>query len=165
MQNKQTLYSSFAYSYTRYGKKMKPISYYKTSSVSIPVKDYYLTTYYYKEGRLVVIRKGGYLNEDFEAPSGCVEENVLDQISYEEHRKLYNQEVINLQQEFKMDLLQKYYSTNHPKAIDCFNLAWEFASGHFEEVEYYFEGISKLVILDDVLGNPIQDEIKFNFKS
>jgi hypothetical protein len=136
---------------------MKPISYYKTSSVSSPIEDYYMTTYYYKEGKLVVVKKGGSLNENFEAPPGCVEENVLDQISYEAHRRLYRQEISNLQQEFKMDLLQKYYSTNHPKATDCFNLAWEFASGDFEEVEYYFEGISKLVILDDKFYN-----VKFN---
>jgi hypothetical protein len=136
---------------------MKPISYYKTSSVSKPIEDYYITTYYYKEGKLIVVKKSGSLNENFEAPVGCVEENVLDQISYEAHRRLYSQEIINLQQEFKMDLLQKYYSTNHPRATDCFNLAWEFASGDFEEVEYYFEGISRLVIVDDQFYN-----IQFN---
>jgi hypothetical protein len=136
---------------------MKPISYYKTSSVSSPIEDYYMTTYYYKEGKLVVIKKGGSFNENFEAPFGCVEEKVLDQISYEAHRRLYRQEISNLQQEFKMDLLQKYYSTNHPRATDCFNLAWEFASGDFEEVEYYFEGISRLVIVDDNF-----DSITFN---
>lgn len=77
---------------------MKPYSYYQTTSVSIPKKDDYMTIYYYRKGVMVGMKKQ--FDEDFEPPSNCVEERVLDEISYIAHLKHYQSEVDRLHQEF-----------------------------------------------------------------
>ena len=122
---------------------MKPISYYQTTSVSIPKKDDYMTIYYYKKGRMVGIKRQ--FDEDFEPPKNCVEEKIFDEVSYNAHKKLYHEERDKLEKEFREDLIQKYKMTNHPKANKLFNKAWDMGcAGGLEEVEYYFRDLVEL---------------------
>jgi hypothetical protein len=98
---------------------MKPYDYYQTTSVSIPTKDKYMTIYYYKKGVMVGMKRQ--FDVDFVPPKGCVEEKVLDEVSYK--------------------------ITNHPKAIKIFNKAWDMGcSGGPQEVEYYFQDLVELII-------------------
>lgn len=130
---------------------MKPLSYYNQTSVSFPKKDDYLTTYYYKKGRLVSIKSGNCFDEDFKVPKGCVEEHSLDEVSYKSHLNLYHEELRRLQDEFKDDLIKKYSMQEHIMEEECFNLAWEFGSGNLEDVEYYFEHLHQLILKHQVM--------------
>jgi hypothetical protein len=117
---------------------MKPYVYYQTTSVSIPRQDDYMTIYYYKKGVMVGM-KVGKIEDDFQPPKNCVEEKVLDEVSYNAHRKHYSEELKRLQEEFRKDLIAKYKLTNYPKADKLFNKAWDMGcAGGLEEVEYYF---------------------------
>lgn len=85
---------------------------------------------------------------DFEPPKNCVKEAVLDEISYNAHLKLYQEENLRLQEEFRRDLLEKYNVSHHPKANRIFNKAWDYGiSGGLEEVEDYF--LSLIELFDD----------------
>jgi hypothetical protein len=122
---------------------MKPYAYYQTTSVSIPRKDDYMTIYYYKKGVMVGMKKQ--FEDDFQPPENCVEEKVLDEVSYNAHRKHYQEEVIRLQEEFRKDLIAKYKMSHHPKANKLFNKAWDMGcAGGLEEVEYYFMDLVEL---------------------
>ena len=117
---------------------MKPLSYYQTTSVSIPKQDDYTTIYYYKQGVMVGM-KVGKIEDDFQPPKNCVEEKVLDENSYNAHMKHYQEENLRLQNEFRRDLIKKYNMSNHPKANKLFNKAWDMGcSNGLEEVEYCF---------------------------
>jgi len=117
---------------------MKPLSYYQTTSVSIPKQDDYTTIYYYKQGVMVGM-KVGKIEDDFQPPKNCVEEKVLDENSYNAHMKHYQEENLRLQNEFRRDLIKKYDMSNHPKANKLFDKAWDMGcSGGLEEVEYCF---------------------------
>jgi hypothetical protein len=130
--------------------QMKPYSYYQTTSVSLPTKDKYMTIYYYRRGVMVGMKKQ--FDDDFEPPANCVEERVLDEVSYQAHLKHYHEENKRLQDEFRKDLIAKYNMTEHPKANDCFDKAWDFgSSAGLREVEDYF--MSLIEIFDDVLVN------------
>lgn len=84
-------------------------------------------------------------DEDFIPPNGCVEEKVLDEISYAAHLKLYQEENKRLQDELRHDLIEKYQMMDHPKAIKIFNKAWDMGcSGGPQEVEYYFQDLVEL---------------------
>jgi hypothetical protein len=122
---------------------MKDYSYYQTTSVSIPRKDEYTTTYYYKKGVMVGMKKQ--FDEDFTPPKNCVEEKVLDQISYNAHAKHYGDEILRLQNEFRNDLIAKYNMTNHPKANKLFDKAWDIGcSLGYSAVEDYFIDLLEL---------------------
>jgi len=117
---------------------MKPISYYKETSVSIPKQDDYMTIYYYRKGVMVGMKVGKH-EDDYQPPKKCVEEKVLDEISYNAHMKLYQEETLRLQNEFREDVILKYDMTNHPKANALFNKAWDIGcSSGLKSVEYYF---------------------------
>ena len=89
--------------------------------------------------------KVGKIDEEFEPPKNCVEEKVLDEISYNAHLKHYREENLRLQEEFRKDLLEKYYMSNHPKANKIFDKAWEIGCGAgYEEVEGYFQDLISL---------------------
>jgi hypothetical protein len=123
---------------------MKPISYYQTTSVSIPRQDDYMTIYYYRKGVMVGMKRQ--FDQDFEPPKNCVEEKVLDEISYNAHMKHYHKERQRLENEFRKDMIAKYELTNHPKADKLFNKAWDMGcSGGLEEVEYYFMDLVELL--------------------
>jgi hypothetical protein len=122
---------------------MKPFSYYEQTSVSIPTKDQYMTVYYYQKGVMVGMKKQFDIN--FEPPKNCVEERVLDEVSYMAHMKHYQEESKRLQNEFRDDLIEKYEMTNHPKAVKLFNKAWDMGcSGGLQDVEYYFQDLIEL---------------------
>jgi hypothetical protein len=122
---------------------MKPYAYYQTTSVSIPRKDDYLTIYYYKKGVMVGMKRQ--FETDYETPKNCVEEKVLDEVSYNSHMKHYQEENLRLQEEFRHDLIAEYKMTHHPKANKLFNKAWDMGcSGGLEEVEYYFRDLIEL---------------------
>lgn len=122
---------------------MKPLDYYQTTSVSIPKKDDYMTIYYYKKGVLVAVKKQ--FDEDFISPKNCVEEKVLDEVSYDAHMKHYQEDALRLQEEFRRDLIKKYNMTEHPKANRLFNKAWEYGSSSgLWDVEDYFMSLIEL---------------------
>lgn len=122
---------------------MKPYSYYQTTTVSIPKKDDYMTIYYYRKGVMVGM-KVGKLDDDFKPPKGCVEEEVLDEVSYNAHLNHYREENIRLQEEFRRDLIAKYGMTNHPKVDKIFNKAWELGGSILWDVEDYFMSLTEL---------------------
>ena len=122
---------------------MKPLSYYQTTSVSIPKQDDYTTIYYYKQGVMVGMKRQ--FENDFQPPKNCVEEKVLDESSYNAHMKHYQEENLRLQNEFRRDLIKKYCMNNHPKANKLFNKAWDIGcSNGLEEVEYCFRDLLEL---------------------
>jgi hypothetical protein len=122
---------------------MKPLSYYQTTSVSIPRKDDYMTIYYYKKGVMVGMKRQ--FEDDFQPPENCVEEKIFDEISYDAHMKHYQEEAKRLQEEFRHDLIAEYKMTHHSKADKLFNKAWDMGcAGGLEEVEYYFRDLVEL---------------------
>lgn len=128
---------------------MKALSYYRDTSVSIPKQDDYMTIYYYHKGVMVGM-KVGKLGDDYQPPKEGVEEKVLDEISHDAHMKLYREENLKLQNEFRTDLIDKYEMTNHPKANAIFDKAWDIGcSSGLESVEYYFQDLIEL--FDDAL--------------
>jgi hypothetical protein len=82
---------------------------------------------------------------DYEPPKNCVEEKVLDEISFNAHMKHYQEENKRLQDEFRKDLIVEYKMSHHPKANKLFNKAWDMGcAGGLEEVEYYFRDLIEL---------------------
>ena len=82
---------------------------------------------------------------DYEPPKNCVEEKVLDEISFNAHMKHYQEENLRLQEEFRKDLIDEYKMSHHPKANKLFNKAWDMGcAGGLEEVEYYFRDLIEL---------------------
>lgn len=127
---------------------MKPLSYYQTTSVSIPKKDDYLTTYYYRKGVMVGMKVGN-RDDDFTFPNNCVEEQVLDEVSYNAHLNHYQEENLKLQNEFRKDLIEKYNMTEHPKADKIFDKALEYGGSVLWDVEDYFISLIELVKDDE----------------
>ena len=83
---------------------------------------------------------------DFEPPKNCVEEKVLDEVSYQAHLKHYHEDIKRLQDEFRQDLIEKYGMTGHPKANECFYKAWDFGeSSGLYDVEDYFMNLIDLI--------------------
>jgi hypothetical protein len=104
-----------------------------------------MTTYYYRRGVMVGMKVGPH-DENFEPPKNCVEEKVLDEVSYQAHLKHYHEEIKKLQDEFKYDLMKKYNVLGHPKADECFYKAWDFGeSSGLYDVEDYFRNLIELV--------------------
>jgi hypothetical protein len=122
---------------------MKPLSYYQETSVAIPRQDDYMTIYYYKKGVMVGMKRQ--FETDYETPKNCVEEKVLDEVSYNAHMKHYQEEAKRLQEELRHDLIAEYKMSHHPKADKLFNKAWDMGcAGGLEEVEYYFRDLVEL---------------------
>lgn len=131
---------------------MKPYDYYQTTSVSIPRKDDYMTIYYYRKGVMIGM-KVGKVEDDFKPPKNCVEEKVLDEISFNAHMKHYQEENLKFQEEFREDLIDKYNMSKHHKANKLFDKSWYLGSGNLEEVEYYFRDLVEL-FQDDETNSP-----------
>ena len=88
-------------------------------------------------------------DDDFEPPKNCVEEKILDELSYNAHLKHYREENKRLQDEFRNDLIEHYGMTGHPKADKIFNKAWDMGcSGGLQDVKYYFEDLVELFNCD-----------------
>lgn len=103
-----------------------------------------MTIYYYRKGVMIGMKVGPH-DDDFEPPVNCVEEKVLDEVSYQAHLKLYHEENKRLQTEFRQDLIKKYCLTHHPKANQVFYKAWELGSSSgLYDVEGYFQDLIEL---------------------
>jgi hypothetical protein len=108
-----------------------------------------MTIYYYKKGVMVGM-KVGKVEDDFQTPKNCVEEKVLDEVSYNAHMKHYQEENLRLQEEFRHDLIAEYKMCHHRKADKLFNKAWDMGcAGGLEEVEYYFRDLVELFQNDE----------------
>ena len=82
---------------------------------------------------------------DYEPPKNCVEEQILDEVSYNAHTKHYREEIIRLQEEFRQDILEKYHMKEHPKAHKIFDKAWEIAGSlGYRAVEDHFHDLVEL---------------------
>jgi len=89
---------------------MKDMSYYTTMTTIYPNRRDYQVTYYYKAGVCV----GD--STDIGTPSDySVKETVLDEKSYKEHLKQYNEEKAKLHNEFKQDLFEELGIADNPK--------------------------------------------------
>lgn len=131
---------------------MKSLSYYKTTSISIPKKSDYTTVYYYRKGLMIGMKTQ--FDDDFEPPKNCVEEQVLDSESYEAHLKLYREDNIRLQNEFRIDLIAKYNMTHHLKSNKIFDAAWNMAGSlGYGAVEDYFIDLIELIKDDEYVVN------------
>jgi hypothetical protein len=136
---------------------MKPLSYYQETSVSIPKKDDYMTVYYYRKGVMVGMKTQ--FDDDFTPPKNCVEEQVLDEVSYNAHMKLYQEESKRLQDEFREGLIAKYHMDWHPKAGKLFDKAWDFGcSLGYEAIEDYFQDLTELFDVDNSPTPPNVEE-------
>ena len=113
-----------------------------------------MTIYYYKKGVMVGIKRQ--FDDDFVPPKGCVEEIVLDEVSFNAHMKHYQEENLRLQEEFRRDLIAEYGVTDHPKANKIFDKAWDMGiSGGLQEVEFCFQDL--IGLFKDVDGEVYED--------
>lgn len=97
---------------------------------------------------------------DFEPPKNCIEEKVLDEVSYNAHLRHYQDERKRLQEEFRRDLFEKYCMTTHPKADKIFNKAWDLGiSCGYQDVEGYFQDLVEL--FQDKQSN-LDSDISYN---
>jgi hypothetical protein len=130
---------------------MKPLSYYKDITVCYPSKKQYEKVYFYKNGRLIGIKEQ--FGDDFKEPKNCGKEIIFDEVSFQAHLKLYNEEVLTLQTEFRNDLIEKYGMTGHPKSNQCFDMAWDFGqSSSYADVEDYFMNLINLLDKSNPVG-------------
>jgi hypothetical protein len=112
--------------------------------------------------------KVGPCDEDFQPPKNCVEEYVLDEISYNSHLKHYHEENKRLQDEFRRDLIEYYGMTGHPKADKIFNKAWDMGcSLGYEAIQEYFEDFVELFKNDErnevFLSDTYLEQCNFDF--
>jgi hypothetical protein len=107
-----------------------------------------MTIYYYRKGVMIGMKRQ--FETDFQPPKNCVEEAVLDEVSYNSHLKHYQEENLRLQEEFRNDLIEKYNMTGHPKANKIFNKAWDLGcSLGYQSVEEYFQELVELFDSDE----------------
>jgi hypothetical protein len=123
---------------------MKPYSYYTTLATEYPSKANYTVIYYYKRGKLILVKKP--FSQIDEVPNGAVEEVVFDREGYLAHEQTYLKEKVSLEEEFKEDLFREEGLTNSEKAEKCFSLAWNYGcSGGLPEVHDYFRELVELI--------------------
>ena len=99
-----------------------------------------MTIYYYRKGVMVGM-KVGKIDDEFQPPKNCVEEKVLDEVSYNAHLKHYCEEQERLKDEFRSDLIIEYNMTKYSNVNKIFDKAWELGKSNPEEVEYYFQDL------------------------
>ena len=99
-------------------------------------------------------------DDEFQSPKNCVEEYILDEISYNAHLKHYREENKRLQDEFRRDLIEHYEMTGHPKADKIFNKAWDMGcSLGYQAIQEYFEDFVEL--FQNHEGNSSNEKINF----
>lgn len=131
---------------------MKPLSYYEKIAICYPNKKQYEKVYFYKKGRLIGIKEQ--FDDDFKEPENCAKEIIFDEVSYQSHLKLYQEEVLRLRNEFRRDLFEKYEMTGHPKANQCFDMAWDFGqTSSYGDVEDYFMNLIGLIDRSNPVGH------------
>ena len=123
---------------------MKPYAYYSSTTVEYPSKANYSINYYYRRGKLICERRP--FSEIKEIPVDAVEETVFDEECFKLHEKLFFDEKMALQEEFKRDLLEAEGVVGHEKAEACFTLAWDYGSStDLREVHDYFRDLIQLI--------------------
>jgi hypothetical protein len=123
---------------------MKPYDYYSKMTVEYPSKANYSISYFYRRGKLVCERRP--FSEIVDAPIDAVEEVLFDEECFKLHEKLFFDEKVALEEEFKRDLFEAEGVTNHEKADKCFSLAWDYgSSAGLREVHEYFKEIVQLI--------------------
>ena len=116
---------------------MKDYSYYTSLDVEYPDKTKYTKSFFYKKGKLIATKRWGEGYDDmrFEVPEGAVEEQIFDEESYNTHRDLYHSRKVEKQNEFKIDLLEKYELTHHPQSDKIFSIAWGLGGSNLLDVD------------------------------
>ena len=123
---------------------MKPYTYYSSRTIEFPSKADYTVVYYYKNGKLLCVKRPFCNVED--VPSGAIEETVFDEVGYDLHRKAWTSEKVELEGEFKEDLIKEEGLTPSEKVDKCFNLAWQYGcSQGLSEVHAYFVELVDLI--------------------
>lgn len=126
---------------------MKPFNYYSTNTISYPNKKDYITIFVYDKGKCLYEGNDKSKTKLMAEYPGAVIQEVLDEVTYKEHRKLYDAEAGRLHQEFKEDLFKEFGMSDHPKREKIFSYAWE--EGHscgLEDVYNVFADIVELII-------------------
>ena len=125
---------------------MKPFDYYSVRNVLWPNKRDYITLHVYDKGICLYQGRDKTKSElKTQYPDAVIQE-VFDEESYKEHRKLFDDESGRLHQEFKEDLFTEFGMSKHPKREKIFNYAWE--EGHacgLEDVYGVFSDIVELI--------------------
>ena len=122
---------------------MKPFSYYTSRTIYYPSKADYTVVYYYRQGRLLCVKKPF---SEIEGPEDAVKEEVFDAEGFNLHVQKHLEEKIQLEKEFKEDLAIKFGLINHSKFEECFSLATQYgSSGGLPEIYDYFEELSNLI--------------------
>ena len=128
---------------------MKPFEYYSQHpKKTYPNKSDYTTVYVYNKGRL--IWEGS--PESFEKQvfkEDVVRQKVVNYTDYHNKIQEYNKEKSKLHEEFRKDLFEEFGVTNHPKAPNVYEYAYD--RGHaygFSGVYDEFSDIVELVIND-----------------
>ena len=127
---------------------MKPFEYYSKPQIAYPNKLDYITFYVYDKGEVLAKFSAFEKSKkslEKEYPNAVIQE-VLDEDSYDAHRRLYNEETQKLAQEFQDDLFDEFGVSDNPKRYKCFALAWEngHAHGH-SEVHSHFGDYVELI--------------------
>jgi hypothetical protein len=126
---------------------MKPFSYYN-STITWPNKTDYTVYYYYRQGKMICIRRP--FSENLSKPEDATEEAVFDEQSFEMHKQKYFEELNRVKEEFKQDLLDHYGLKNHKAANECFSLATKYGevAGH-EGVFQIFGELTELLLQNE----------------
>ena len=127
---------------------MKAFEYYSKPQIAYANKLDYITFYVYDKGEVIDQMAAFYRSKkslEEEYPNAVIQE-VVDEDSYETHRRLYNEETQKLAQEFQDDLFDEFGVSDNPKRHKCFALAWErgHAYGH-SEVHSHFGDYVELI--------------------
>jgi hypothetical protein len=128
--------------------QMKPFSYYSKPQTFYPNKLDYVTYYVYDKGALLwsgPSYKKCKLNIKKEYPTALIQE-ILDEESFQNHKKEYYDEINRLKEEFQEDLFKEFGVSTNPKRHEAFNIAVKQKyEDNFEEIYYFFEDLVKLI--------------------
>jgi hypothetical protein len=125
---------------------MKDYSYYTTSDIEFPSKTKYTKSFFYKKGKMIATKVWGEGYDDLELglPEGTVEEQILDEESYNAHLDLYRSRALERENEYKRDVLEKHGLTHHPQADKIFSIAWGLGGSDLLDVDMCLLELSEL---------------------
>ncbi len=122
---------------------MKPFDYYKDVKVKYPTKEDFMTTYWYKAGAVIAMRKGrGEIRRvpddgraiDIKELDGLVTDSTLDVASYAAAKVAYEKEAGRLSTEFMEDCFEDLGIEDDSRRHVMYNEAYErgHSGGHYE---------------------------------
>ena len=127
------------------------------NTLPYPWKESFTTTYYYKAGKVIAIKKdGNLLTPDNKLVTDdtakalllrrAAAEKVVDEQAHCAAINAYQAENARLIEKFKRDLFEELGISDHPKREKLYSLAWELGhSTGFSEVVSYAEQLSELL--------------------